>query len=891
MVVRSGNKRSTGKLSSSSATSSKQKQLTARLLVLGDKRVGKSATIVRYTTGRFIEQYAGRATSDWLYKHRIELNNNYSNLQQVAQSVEILEQTDIQFCSTNNIFISSNTNQQQQQHQQQQLKQLQPQSDNHKLASRVALDQQIDHELQEKQQLMNKLHWAHAYVVIYAIDDVSTFNKAIKYLNLIANNINSPSQSQKIDTSFSSSRVVSALATATSIGSGGGCVNGLSYSPNGSSSSQSSACSSSSSSSSCSPANLNANRHNAKSNSSLPLIKRPIVLVGNKKDLEKSCRQVSASDARILAMRHQAMFAEVSIAESGKLIESVFVHLIEQIDGSRLHIDLLLNEHQIFSHLLRDRTKTTISRWNPDYYYSSKPTVHQPTTSSPIWGHLVRSRPIGMMQSRQMATIARVENDVRLVRPLNAVALTTIAANRMSSGALKRPSADATLSQQQSEVSLPTRKLSFDQQLNQQQPTHQSRYESLKSSFKRASMAIVSSKALARGSRNSKTSIEAASAAAAAAKRNSIDEDSVISTTTTKDSRNSSVSDLMTSTDSNQSFQQQATSIVAASATKSSTSAFKRPLFRYKSRRKSVAFEQIPAAKVDKAEVVAQHPIESAKTMLARDSTPPTLAATVARYCYLPTTCQQVASATELIHRKELATTPENSGPSPDSTVASGADHVDAAYNPVRVSRDGSSSSLDTSDTYYTSPMGGTSDLEMPVSSKGSSSGGSSSHGSDGYSGNISSGQFKSLQTLRKDSKSTLSQASTSMGSYEDSGDDIVAAASRSSSRASQQQSTLTNQCHQVAKTVVESQVVPSRAISSGKHHLVRSVHSTLTGLTKSHSGSSHAVKKSFCSTLLSKISNNNHAAATTVKIADPSLADLAKVETIKMANIIGYCE
>lgn len=101
----------------------------AHLLIMGDKQVGKSASIVKFTTGRFIHNYS-RTNRDWLYKRHLE---------HCSISVELLELEDAQ-----------------------------PLPGSSQPATRV-----------------RKYEWAHAFVIIYSITSRSSFARAREYLRSV----------------------------------------------------------------------------------------------------------------------------------------------------------------------------------------------------------------------------------------------------------------------------------------------------------------------------------------------------------------------------------------------------------------------------------------------------------------------------------------------------------------------------------------------------------------------------------------------------------------------------------------------------------------------------------------------------------------------------------
>lgn len=486
-------------------------QLTARLLVLGHKGVGKSASIVRYTTGRFIHQYS-ESTCDWLYKQTLSSpdyhfnreNNKFSNtINHLGQlnlilpnCVELLEQKDIPFTSASNFMAPASHIQQQQQinvlnatkcklsdpklsddsttNSDNKCSKLSELNESLLFSSRVALDRKIDNELHAKQKLLNKLCWANAYIVIYAINDVSTFNKAIKYLNLIANNINSPLDNQSKANRGPHSNMSSSSSSGNSY-SNTKQSNHPMTNHSGSSSSNNNNSNNSSSQSgrktkssflkSVSPYHSNSTIINGTSgpnstlhcavDRSLTKPRRPILLLGNKLDLDSdSTRQVSLNEGRRLALRHQTLFAEVSIAESAEQLVSIFFDLIQQVDPLSYH----LSELKSSLNPCASESSTTISQWRPE------------VADGPVFGNIVKSRP------RYFTSIAR---SCRVNTSLDS-ATQVIAAKPMIAKPLKMTSVSGGRSAAETKSSVGGSKLDF------------------KASFRKASMAIVGSRAIAR---------------------------------------------------------------------------------------------------------------------------------------------------------------------------------------------------------------------------------------------------------------------------------------------------------------------------------------------------------------------------------------------------------
>jgi len=555
--------------------------LSARLLVLGDKHVGKSASIVRYTTGRFIQEYC-ESTNDWLYRHP----TGFDAKRNVTTAVELLEQRDFQFNNTNRFFASSSnidgSNESNKT------------NPNQSLATRVALDQQIDNELHDRQQLLNKLHWADAYIVIYAINDVASFNKAIKYLNLIANNINSPndnkqpydySRSNSITSNISSSN---SSSSSSSSGGSGGCNSNSNSSNNSNTYAISSKLFNRLSLNTGQGATGNRLLVSGSSGgcgcATNGTVRRPILLLANKKDLEQNGRQVPSKDGRMLAIRHQAMFAEVAVAESGEHLQNTISSLIEQIDPACLHIEHL-NEQQVLD---RRNSPSTIVHWKPSIGLS---VGQQSNNSTPLWGNLVKSKPIGasLARSIQVAT-----PEVHLITPLSQVAqsvVTKLARERNSTGETIRRE------QQPDSFELLGSQVSVDCAAPKAS-TYLNRYENLKSSFRRASMAIVHSRAMVKSIKATRIS------------------DSMVYTSSSRDLRRSSelISERViapekstkphsywlrnhSKSNNERSFSNSTSNSILNLLSGSNSinvardERARRPLFRYKSRRKTVAFE------------------------------------------------------------------------------------------------------------------------------------------------------------------------------------------------------------------------------------------------------------------------------------------------------------
>lgn len=356
--------------------------------------MGKSAFIVRYTTGRYIQDYSG-STNDWLYRHSL----GFEPKRNASITLELIEQKDVQFENWANFFPSSPSS-------------CQNQLDAKSLCERVAMDQRND----DRAEILSRIRWADAFVVLYAINDSNSFNKAIKYLNLIANNPSDPRDPNRSRLSPPTPQMY-----------------------------QSSNSSSNGSSHSNIPASLGA------SSLDQPTPRRPILLIANKHDLEATARQVIASDGRHLATRHQSLFAEISVAQSNKLIDENFLQLVELIDLSWFSIASLSQKKRNSADFDPSRRSS-----NP----RALPTIELALSQStlPVWATGVSSALIDRLEPAE----SNLENEVFL--PDSQDTTQSLASQRN----IKRT------------------------------PSNGSRYKNLKSSFKRASLAIVSSRALLR---------------------------------------------------------------------------------------------------------------------------------------------------------------------------------------------------------------------------------------------------------------------------------------------------------------------------------------------------------------------------------------------------------
>lgn len=463
--------------------------VAARLLWLGDKQVGKSAAIVRYTTGRFIQEYSsGGSSNDWLYYYKLPATSGAAKQQPMSASlVELLEQKDIQFSNSGNFF-ESTTTESQTAHRQTAIGGggEMVQDAGRSLSSRVALDQLIDQELHEKQQMLERLRWADAYIVMYSISDIQSFQKAIKYLNLIANNINSPS----------------------------GGATGAAEQHNGSGSGGSS-----SSSSGCGVRNSPPATQTMHSQQAC---KRPILLLGNKRDLERgAARQVQALDGRHLAIRHQSMFAEVSVAQTGRQLEQLLSGLLELIEaapvGSQRRNSPTNLEHLITSctqqqQQLGGQRKSSYplmglwrTRRNSSEPHQSRSQLQY---TMPARAILVKSQPVcarpALVQSCRLLVSgvgAREPNGARGNLNAAAAASSTIHSPTTSAGVSASCSEVTKLKGSlEATVGRPPlsqyRNLKATNVMPLKSSSGAGRYEHFKSSFRKASMAIVGGRAL-----------------------------------------------------------------------------------------------------------------------------------------------------------------------------------------------------------------------------------------------------------------------------------------------------------------------------------------------------------------------------------------------------------
>lgn len=946
---------------------------TARILVLGDKNVGKSASIVRFTTGRYIQDYCG-STDDWLYRHRLDTNckngspmlNNSSNN---YDFIEMLEQKDIQFLNScprcinnsisckgssriktndddddNNFSIKTNKRNEQDDEidefgQRRQTKQQAPGAQN-SLASRVAMDQQIDNELHEKQQLLNKLHWANAYVVIYSINDISSFNKAIKYLNLIANNINCNSQSNQQQQQSLNQQKLSSNCSGTKNTNNSQLLNRFS------------------------PLNNQANATLLDCNCHQPSVtsthahghpqsntnKRPVLLLANKKDLEKDGRQVPTSDGLVLAMRHQAVFAELSIADSRKQIETNITSLMERINPGDLHIDLIHHNQQRPAASLAGQ-QTQILQWIPT----------RPVLLQPIWASIVKSKPVGAttVQSCRLLPPARPqEAEVRLLAPITSVRLDSmrpLEAKPLCLRQLQQPlkpmiettgGARIITGRAQSVVQeIPKTLLAGP--IKRTKPNG-GRYESFKLSFKKASMAIVSSGVLAKSANRQsspgpsaneskkKDSFESAEpielgtgSGCSFYLANASDSDTSSKTLSLSDrstnwikshmkpgganskSRAPSVSSVASVACSDPKLynniggKNQPTSVVPLNGI---ADRFKKPLFRYRSRRKTVAFDSL--ASQGSGDEISAGPRTDSMDVSQAD----TLSITSESFGGLTTTTTTTKVAT-----------PTVGAPSSASAATS--------HSLTRCSSGRSSSSLSTTDNYYNNSIGRqdqaninlarqsgqqqqqpqqnslkpTRQDRVPSSVGSAASTCSSSIGSTNLTGRPhSNNSFNS--------RSTLSRASTSGGSFEESCDDDQVNSLKLTCSIDQHKPQMFASSQPVSSPVFVANSMSQQMRgkqeankANKRYQLVKTVQSTINSLTRtgqSNSASSQpAATKSFCKGLFrysaapieAKLTTTTTTTATPTKRNQSSensmVMGLAKVERIPNVPFVGFCK
>lgn len=969
-----------------SAGQQQQQQLkSARLLWLGDSQVGKSASIVRYTTGRFIGEYSGASSNDWLYYKLPAPNSKQQSL------VELLEQRDIEFSNWGNFFAHSPTaaaagehDYKRTNHQTATVGTSSTSADQQTttttvgrsaLSSRVALDQQLDQEIHEKQQMLERLRWADAYIVLYSISDANSFNKAIKYLNLIANNINSfaeqqQHQQQQISPASNNSRSSPQQPSSPATGSA------------------------------------------SSSNSSTS--KRPILLLGNKLDLERGGRrQVQLSDGRHLAIRHQSMFAEISVAQTGRQLEQLLASLLQLIEPANLHA-ASWNLHQQFSqqhagleHLITSCTShqaTAQQQLQQQPRRCSAPLIGLwRARNSPELHHL---QPVGaqytlparasLVRSQPVCAVGGLAQSCRILvsKPEQASAVALATTPRAKSGSLESINGH---------------------QAAAQSSNNKGRYENFKSSFRKASMAIVRSRALTGAKKVALEPLGGASgggkplATTMLAGSDSPIPDVAATTTTTTGARKTSGGDQIANSvkESLKQLQQQQRRRILTSQPSSSSSTgsssvstvsnstawlrnhmrlsrgktpgasselvmkplaadsaatlegrpsaagetlserIKRPLLKYKNRRKTVAFEQINSQTMP----------EASSTSLSASATAADGGAATTSGLDQSARKGSLASHSSLLF--SIASTSEDTG---NSGSGSG------SYSTARQSGGHSSCSLSTSDTYHSSLLAllgannGSGAAELPnraPSSVGSisvcSSNCSPINTSRASSGSSGSQQLeKSMPTLitngntiaaaaaatsnnnRKLNYSkltTLSRNSTSAGSYSDelSADELQVyrrtmdaasaalppndgrqvAASYVVHRVDPQIATVCNYSGGTpSKNRIESNTMASCSSLANRssnncsvtttpkkrYQLVKSVQNTLTNLTRSSNvdNGQAVAKRSLCTGLFkgsarSEIPANIKPLVKATPLVEQNLAKTEQVHVMPM--FVGYCK
>lgn len=814
MVANSGSSgHNAGRRSLQQQLQNSEKTPTARLLVLGDKRVGKSAAIVRYTTDRYIQDYSN-STSNWLYRH----STGFEPRRNCKTCVELLEQKDIEFNNFSNAQICKQTTKINGADEK-----LTSENLNQSLASRVARDQRLASEQNDLKEMLNKLRWANAYVVIYAVNDVTTFNKAIKYLNFIANNINNSRDQHK------------------------GSLSGRgSTSSNGSSKSNGS--------SSCNSFNSNFSSHKLVSPSHATSdcrvlgidgdcscctsAKRPILLLGNKSDLGESGRQVSSRDGRLLAMRHQSMFVELSIAESSILIKSSLATLIDQIETVAMYSEHEFDSVSIDANLTNDCTgpsskesqTTKLVQWIP----TNESTMNQANpcglAATPIWASLVRSsqpRAAVAQSSKVSVGTGAKATGVQPIRPLGSLVKSVESARvcqpMMACNLLK--AVKPTTAVEHLKHSDAKEKSTISNSLS-----YHDRYESLKRSIKKASMAIVSSKTLVRGTKHAaskptrlvkpQTSEKIETPQHEAHKKNSLDSQYSVCTSASCASEPvgsgtvitidklpviNSTGAMMVSRKHSSLKVGSCNSLAPATIAEqfagyddahSGLVSSRKNLFSYKSRRKTVAF--------DHKSVVAP----------------------------------QVDSENQLVKTEIIN----------DSLCT----HSSCDYNSPRCSSGRSSSSLSNSDINQHGSLFVTGNSERSTSSTSSNQ----------------TAPISDYHLNRRDSRSNLSY--TSSGSYEDGGCQDLAPGKVSYGLAK----------HELKLPKQSSEYANNMNRLKKRNQLVKTVQSTMSNLTRSSNTSGQSAKRSICKTLFRH--SPSGAPVTVRKIALPEVK-LAETEQIRL--------
>lgn len=409
-----------------------EEQIT-RLLVLGDRRVGKSATIVRLTTGRFIQEY-GDSTHRWLYRHKLYSKSNEE--QSKATRIEIMEQIDLDMCNFANINLQ---------------------------------ESMVTNQEGCMPSILDNLRWADAYIVLYAINDINSYTKAVRYINLIENfidskkensikspvkvghyNMNKKKNSLNFNKSRSPSRAGSLHSNTKNIGS-----------------------------------------FSQLSNSDTQPQVRPILLIGNKKDLERTGgRQVTISEAESLALRHCAKFAEISIAESNLNVSKTIKNFIDTLRIAIEHEDdyqysNYLDQNPIISlsqiHYQEPSTLPIRSVYtancNTDHSVG-----HKKSSTESILAKIVKSKPV----------VCSIVQSTRIVGASQAI---TCKSNSIPSTC--KPSKASKISRDKRAMSPVYEIAPAESKVDKLMSTslsYHDKYEHLKSSFRKASMAIVSGK-------------------------------------------------------------------------------------------------------------------------------------------------------------------------------------------------------------------------------------------------------------------------------------------------------------------------------------------------------------------------------------------------------------
>lgn len=495
-------------------------QVTARILVMGHERTGKSAAIVRYTTGRFIGSY-GPQTEHWLYRHE----RGFDKTRQASTFIELLEQQDLTSPCASSASSCSEL--------------LLPGHAHARELKKRARDQKVD--------MLNRIEWAHAFLVLYSIDEPRSLEKAAKYLRLL----------EEIDTRERLARVVGREA------------------PN-------------SKTTTAEKENVDGSKSAQIDCDRAAIARRPILLLANKCDLGPRQRRVGASEGAQLAAAHSALFAELSVSSSRLPLEMALNELFDSIE---------------WNSLVRSTASDTPSAiGNQHNGIQSDPDNIGPEASG-------RGSPARTC-------------DVFFVDELRALATDSPHAHSGSNAApsseqatdSSRPTGNSTNGTQMGAKSLGrTPSSASDRGPAPATTTTSSRYKSLKSSFKRASMAIVTSRVLA-----SKT--EAAAPASQVNEGGGSSMWSSLPSCQMDASRQQESTGQTGAASHGLSCEAAATTVnngkngappssasqVGAGPPNSSSyytglvsDRLKRSIFKYKSRRKTVAFEQAPGPRVE----------------------------------------------------------------------------------------------------------------------------------------------------------------------------------------------------------------------------------------------------------------------------------------------------